>query len=217
MYILKVGGYVYDLKVRLGLVEKPVAPDYWAIKGWENTMMQLDYKADIVLFGDSITYGGQFSKAFNDLRIVNLGYPGDDLSGMLRRVNMIASVNPDKVFIMAGINGLNNMDLETFEIEFFNLVDSIRNVLPDASLFLQSILPINHSKEKDYGYNEKIKSANTIIQTIAIQTHSTYIDLYNLYVKKEEMPIELTYDGLHLKPECYDRWYDAINQYVYAE
>lgn len=215
LFVLKDGGYLRRLKIELGIVEAPVKPDYWAVKGWENTLKQLDYKADIVFFGNSITYYGNFQAAYPDKKIVNLGYPGDNLDGMLRRVEALKAVNPDKVFFMGGINGLRNLDLDIFNKKYTLLVDSLRKALPYCRIYLQSILPVSKNREKDYGSNTKIVEANSIIQKIAMENQCDYINLYSLYAKDGGMPDSLTVDGIHLCNAAYERWYKHETGYVY--
>ena len=213
-YVAKTSGYVYDIKVKFGIVDKPKDPDYWAIKGWENTMLKLNYKADIVFFGNSITYNGNFNRTFSDKKIVNLGYPGDRIDGMIRRVETIKAVNPDKVFLMAGINGLRDMDLNDFTIKYNLLVDSIKKAVPNAEIYLQSILPVNSSRSTNYGSNNKIAVANYEIKNISNKKGCKYVDLVSIYIHNNEMPIELTVDGIHLKDTAYQRWYDNIRKLV---
>lgn len=143
-YVAKKSGYIHKLKIKMGILSPPEKePDYWAVKGWENTIKKLDYDADIVFLGNSITYYGAFNKAFPDKKVVNLGYPGDKINGMMRRIETIKAVSPEKVFVMAGINGLKDMELKTFYEKYKLLVDSIKKAVPDADIYLQSILPVN--------------------------------------------------------------------------
>lgn len=215
LFVLKDGGYMHRLKVKIGMAEEPVKPDYWAVKGWENTMKQLDYKADIAFFGNSITYYGDFQKNYSNKKVVNLGYPGDNIDGMMRRVETLKAVNPDKVFLMAGINGLKNIELETFDRKYEQLVDSVRKALPHAQVYLQSMLPVSKNREQDYGANTKIMEANALIGQIAQEKHCIYIDLHSLYVEDGGMPDSLTKDGIHLCDKAYDRWYKKEKRYIY--
>ena len=215
LFVLKDSGYVHKLQVKVGLAEEQVKPDYWAVKGWENTMKQLNYKADIAFFGNSITYYGEFQRVYADKDVVNLGYPGDNIDGMVRRIETLKAVHPDKVFLMAGINGLKNMELEMFVRKYNQLVDSVRKALPCAQIYLQSILPVSRDKERDYGTNTKIMEANSSIRRIAEERHCTYIDLYSLYISDGKMPDSLTEDGIHLCDKAYDRWYKHEERYIY--
>ena len=188
--------------------------DYWCIQGWTNTLEKLNYDADVVFFGNSITRGGSFQKYFPNVKTCNLGYPGDNMDGMMFRVEQIKAVKPEKVFVMAGINGLQVQTNDVFESKYQRMVDSIKSKVPDAEIYLQSILPVNHNMMKGVAGSEKIEQANDIIKTIAQYSSCVYIDLWALYEKDGEMPKELTRDGVHLKPEAYERWMEEIRKYI---
>lgn len=47
-----------------------------------------------------------FQSYFPNKKIIELGYPGDNIKGMQMRVAQIVAVHPKKVFIMAGTNSL---------------------------------------------------------------------------------------------------------------
>ena len=61
---------------------------------------------------------------------------------------------------------------------------------------------------------DRIVKCNHLIRDIAEEKGCIYVDLYNLYAKDDIMPEELTRDGVHLLPEAYDRWAEAIRVYV---
>lgn len=189
-------------------------PDYWCIRGWMNTLNKLDYDADVVFFGNSITCGGNFQDYFLNVKTCNLGYPGDNMDGMMLRVGQIRAVNPEKVFVMAGINGLHVQTERVFESKYQRMIDSVKSAVPDAEIYLQSILPVNHEMTKGVASAEKIKNANDIIKRIAQCSDCVYVDLWSLFEKNDEMPKELTRDGVHLKPEAYERWMEEIRQYM---
>lgn len=213
--------YLHKICYRYGLLEAPEveSPDFWALDGWTNTLKQMNYDADIVFFGNSITRGSNFNEYFPDKKICNLGYPGDNLFGMAKRVEMgqLQAVTPEKIFIMGGINGLKSLSLEQFEQAYRHLIVSICDSLPNASLYLESILPINHQFENGtlYADNEKITACNTIIKNIADSIGATYINLYSIYETDGELKPEYTIDGVHIRPEHYDKWAEAITPFIY--
>ena len=189
--------------------------DYWCIQGWTNTLEKLHLDVDVVFFGNSITKGSSFEKYFPNVSICNLGRPGDTTDGMLLRVNQIKTVHPEKVFVMAGINGLHVQTEEVFAEKYTTMVDSIKQAVPDATIYLQSILPVNPSKKgQKSSLSEKIVNCNEIIRRIAGQKDCVYVDLYRLYAVDGIMPAELTRDGVHLFPESYDRWAEEIRKYI---
>ena len=199
--------YTTDLSQRigtkLGLCQYvPARADNDCVDSWNNCIKKLDMKVDVVFFGDSHTAGGDFQKAFPDVKSLNLGYVGEDTKGMLRRVETIAAVQPKKIFLMAGINGLKGQSLSDFEYWYTVLVDSIRIAVPNAELYIESILPVTASS--DYCDNAKINEANTIIRHITQERNITYIDLHTAYADKETLPENMSYDGLHLTEDAYN-------------
>ena len=188
--------------------------DYWCIRGWTNTLNKLNYDADVVFIGSSQTCGGNFQDYFSNVKICNLGYPGDDPVGVMHRKEQIKAVHPEKIFVLTGINGLQHKSDVVFEQQYQRMVDSIKSVAPYAEIYLQSILPVNHSMCKGRASREKIRKSNEAIAKIAVRSNCVYIDLYSLYEKDDEMPKELTRDGVHLFPEAYERWMEEIRPYI---
>ena len=209
--------FVYSKLERLGITKLDPAQrgDYWCIRGWTNTLEKLHINTNVVFFGNSIICGSNFEEYFPNIGICNLGYPGDNTDGMLLRVNQIKAVNPEKVFVMAGINGLYVQTEQVFAKKYTTLVDSIISAVPKAKIYLQSILPVNPSMNGGKMRNYKaIAQRNEIIREIAKQKGCIYVDLYNLYAVDGIMPAELTRDGVHLFPESYDRWANEIRKYI---
>ena len=184
--------------------------DYHCIRGWSNTLRKLDVDADVVFYGNSITSGSSFDKYFPDLKICNLGYGGDDLDGLRFRAYTIATVKPEKVFVMGGINGLNIMPLKIFPEKYELMIQSIKEAAPEADIYFQSILPV-----KSHKMTKKIIECNKIIDSLSNVYGCRYIDLFSLYEKEGAMNMDYSVDGTHLKPEHYDKWAEAIREYVY--
>ena len=192
-------------------------PDYWAVRGWANTVKKLDLRVDIAFFGNSITYFSNFDECYkkDSISIINLGYPGDNIEGMISRVDMLKSCNPQKVFLMAGINGLEAQTIEHFKELYTELLDSIQKDLPYSHIYIQSILPVNEALlDRAKGPNSKIVEANAILQQLSENRECTYINLFDLYCEDGQLPKRYTKDGLHLLPEAYEPWADAIDKYI---
>ena len=190
----------------------PERRDADCVASWNNCISKLDMAVDVVFFGDSETAGGDFQKAFPNVKSINLGYIGEDVKGMLRRVETMAAVRPKKIFLMAGINGLLHQPMEEFEYWYTALVEAIQNAVPEAELYIESILPV--ARYSDYCDNAKIRDANAILQRLATERNIPYIDLYNAYAKDGVLPDDMTYDGLHLTIEAYSVWYHMTAPYV---
>ena len=198
--------------IKLGWAELEAndQPSYWCIRGWDNTLKKLDIDVDVVFYGNSITAGSDFREYFQDVSICNLGYPGDDLTGLRFRAYTIANVKPEKVFLMGGINGLKQMPLDVFAEKYSQMIKAVQETVPEARIYLQSILPV-----KDKKITQKVMDCNTIIDSLSTAFGCQYIDLFHLYEKDGGMNLNYSKDGTHLKPEHYDKWANAIKNYIY--
>lgn len=82
------------------------------------TAKKINIDADVVFFGNSITKGSDFQQSFPDKTIVNLGYSGDGFPHMLDRIEQVRCVSPNKVFVMAGINGVEHWNNKQFSLYY---------------------------------------------------------------------------------------------------
>lgn len=201
----------------LGLcdIDESDKPDFYCINAWDRCIKKLNIDYDIAFMGNSIIYGGNFQREFNDKKIIEFGYPGDRVDKMIRRVPMLQSVNPEKIFIMGGINDLHRSYPQTIYKRYDNLITSIKERLPNAKIYIQSILPISRNQEKNYAKNSVINKTNRLIMECAIKHKCTYIDLNSSFIKNGVLPSDFTDDGVHLTQLAYEKWYEIIRPYIY--
>jgi lysophospholipase L1-like esterase len=177
------------------------------LQAWTNSLRQMNAKADIVFFGDSLTYYGNFASVFPDKVVCNLGLRGDTIQGMIDRVEQVKILDPKLVFLMAGINDVSILSVGEFEKFYYSLVDILIRKLPNAIVSLQSILPINIKEFKVNCNNSQINICNNIIQRIAEKRKVKYLDIHSIYEENGQLPLSLTKDGIHLTFEAYKNWY----------
>lgn len=166
----------------LDIMEQIIGTTNWTLASWERSLEQLDYDADIAFFGDSITLGGDFQSYFSNKKIINLGKSGDSLIGMEKRVKMLNFIKPEKVFIMGGINSLTDTNSDTAFQYYADMLDAIQVEVPDAQLYIESILPISEEKEKICADNSVIFEFNNRLKALADEKNMVYVDLHSLYV-----------------------------------
>lgn len=181
------------------------------LQAWTNSLRQMNAKADIVFFGDSLTYYGNFASVFPDKVVCNLGLRGDTIQGMIDRVEQVKMLEPKQVFLMAGINDVASSTIEEFENNYDKLVNRIRELLPQSEIILQSILPVNSSGFIISCNNNQISECNVVIDKISQKQCFRFLDVYSLYEKNGEMPKEETIDGIHLLPPSYNKWKKALS------
>jgi len=209
------GGYDDKVLSKLG-IKAQVSETDWAVIAWKSSLKQLHYDSDIAFIGDSITQGGDFQTYFPNKKVINLGYGGDTIVGMTQRVSMLKNTSPENVFVMIGINGLTNMNISVCSESYSALLASVKEAVPEAEIFVQSVLPISEKKEKTlFCSNATIKKFNKEIKKLSEENKMTYIDLYSVFAQNEQMNPSLSTDGLHLNSNGYEVWKDAITDYIY--
>ena len=206
-------GVADKILIKLGMKQATAKPN-WAVFSWNNMLEKLNYEADTVFFGDSIIRGSDFQKVFPDQRIVNLGYSGDTLAGMIERISMLRALHPKKIFILAGINGLTNRNYRVCALTYSRLLDKIKEALPDADVYIHSVLPLSVQRQRKICKNETIRAFNLLLADLAKEKGITFIDIYALYERDNVLDPDVTVDGIHLQPHCYDRWANVLKDYV---
>ena len=212
----------YRVMARCGLIDYSNSEsrhriEYRCLEGWYNTLSKMNVQADLLFYGNSITYESDFQRFFPNKLVLNFGCNRDDLDDLINRSFIINSVHPRKIFVLGGINRLTELSLRDFESKYKMMVDTIISQNPTATIFLQSLLPVNPEMELGSRYTDclgKIKEANVIIKNIAIKTKCVYIDLYSAYQIDDLLPRIYTTDGLHLTPDAYQVWANTIKKYV---
>lgn len=174
----------------------------------------------IIFLGDSITDYCEWSELFGNHKIKNRGISGDRTDGILNRLDEILQAQPQKIFIMVGINDL----IQGREIgEIFNnyksIVLKIKDQLPDTQLFIQSVLPINTLKAQEKLFlrfnNSKVREFNAKLQDLAKEFSLPYIDLLAVFAdSNRELDARYTTDGVHLNGEAYLLWKKIIEKDV---
>lgn len=176
------------------------------LQAWTNSLRQMNAKADIVFFGDSLTYYGDFTSVFPGKVVCNLGLRGDTIKGMIKRVNQIKFLSPKKVYLMAGLNDVAVYSPTEFGVQYESLILCLKAELPKGKLVIQSLLPVNCVDFRISCKTRQIKDCNELISLIASRYNLDYLDLFSAYEIEDRLPRELTYDGIHLKPASYDKW-----------
>jgi lysophospholipase L1-like esterase len=173
----------------------------------------------IVFLGDSLTDGCNWSEMLEDSRVVNRGISGDTTRGVLSRLDEVIESKPLKVFLMIGVNDLaNGIMAEEVVYNIKQIVKTIYKQSPETEIFLQSLLPVNNDFvffENHTNKTEHIIRINTALQNFASINDITYLDLYSLFVTKEnKLNQEYTNDGLHLNGDGYLRWKTVVEKHI---
>ena len=53
-----------------------------------------------------------------------------------------------------------------------------------------------------------------MIERVAKERGLQYIDIYNIFQVDGQLPMSISTDGQHLKPEAYERWAITLKPYI---
>ena len=118
-----------------------------------------------------------------------------------------------KIYIMVGINEIGVGNSEYFKDAYEQVVDRIREVQPDALIFINSIMHVSQAKsDTDNLYNNtNINARNDAIASLADNIHIYYLNI-NEAVDDENGALrsDITFDDIHLKGSCYEPWHEYL-------
>jgi len=135
-------------------------------------------------------------------------------------LDALASGSYGKVYIALGVNELGYFDPEGFAQTCGEVVESIRELLPDARIYIQSLIPVNTEKCKanDIPYyitNEGVVSYNT-----ALSNYFAEKDVYLLGIPEDlvdengEILKDYSADGVHFKKDGYVLWLNYLTAHT---
>lgn len=167
----------------------------------------------IVFLGDSLTDYCNWEELFQNSKIINRGINGDKINGVMQRLNSIVATKPSKIFLLIGINDLDEeKPINEVVSAYTILVSQIKENQPETKLFLQSLLPTDNRERLK---NHKIIQFNEQIKAIAQDFGLDYIDLFTPFANEaNKLNPTFTFDGLHLNGKGYLVWKKEIEELV---
>lgn len=167
----------------------------------------------IDFIGDSLIYWGKWTELFPDKNIVNRGYPGDQVSDILRRLLPIVNDRSTKAFLMVGTNDLNKKKSADEIIGQYKILIQSLKYTGTSEIYVFSLFPVNEHILNSNRRNKDIIKLNEKLKELADQLQVTYVDLYDSYLDYEQqLRKDITYDGLHLNDAGYSIWKKAIEK-----
>lgn len=193
---------------------------------------QEEWFADAVFIGDSRTDGfrlfsGVTSKA--DF-LVHTGVTVFDVmegKEVIRRgdvkvpvLEALAEKLYGKVYISLGINELGYRAPENFAKTYGELIDAVRECQPGATVYIQSIIPVNAEKceanhQFSYVTNENIAAYNEALAAMAEEKQVPLVNVAEALVDETgEPPKDISADGVHFKKDGYLLWLDYLTTHT---
>lgn len=123
----------------------------------------------------------------------------------------------EKIYIMVGINELGTGTAETYFEQYKKVIEDLRALQPDATIFIQSVMHVTTQKsEEDAIYNnQNIDERNDLVKSLADNKSIFYLDINEpLDDDTHGLNPEYTFDSIHLKASWYHLWEDYLKTHA---
>lgn len=193
----------------------------------ESEAVDDSYFDDAVFIGNSRTEGlKKFSGLSNATFITEVGLTVSsiftdycDISGgyRSRAFDALAGMSFSKVYIMLGMNELGWVYESVFKDDYGKIIDKIREINPDAVIYIQSIIPVSKWKDSsnDVFTNANVERLNAQLRDLADEKEVHYLDVAGALMDSEGyLPYEATGDGVHLEPPYCVKWTDYLRTHT---
>lgn len=177
-------------------------------------MPAAESRTRVLMLGDSLTAGFNWSARLPQALVVNQGVSGDTTGRILARLDQAVAAEPELVFLQAGINDFGRRDKDIVILDnHLAIWRALRSQVPGLRLVLISLLPVSEARYP--GLNPKIMEFNQRLGKEAAKQGLPFIDLFPLLADETgQLPPKFTYDGLHLNAAGYEIWLEALKPHL---
>ncbi len=200
----------------------------------QSTEVDNTFFADTLFIGNSITEGfqrfsgldnatfyqgrGMTVENIHRMKVVNADNSSDmDGNGDKTIIDALHDRQFNQIYILLGSNELGWVYYDLFINQYADLIDTIRELQPNAKICVQSILPVSAQRsETDEIYtNEKIEYLNQMIIQMSSQKNIPYLNAAEVFKNENgALSEEHTTDGIHLTPEACKTWYMYVKTHI---
>lgn len=224
-------GYTGDVAQTINL--ENTIPEIDMVRVPESDPVAINYFDDVVFLGDSLADGFKVyntSLSLKDSKAVYLtqkstsprtflqpGVKIDAGAGLVDVWAVIEQRQPGKMYITLGTNALMAMEPSEFITSYYQLVEKIRSVSPDTTIYITTIPPTS----KDYAAKEsrlskeRILEANQLIAKMCTEKNLSLISLYDVAAGRDGyLREEINSDGIHMTPDGYRQWLNYLIEHT---
>ena len=162
-------------------------------------------------FASSIVMGDSIAEGFSEYDVLNassvVSKIGVHLYELEEQVQQAADLNPQVIFLALGMNDViaTAGDTDQFLEQYEAVVAQLREAVPNAHIYVNSIFPVQDSAIEKEPELAQISEYNTVLRQMCDDLQLGFIDNTDLVQDKyyEE-------DGVHFKAEFYPLWADRM-------
>ncbi|MDP0492591.1 MAG: sulfatase-like hydrolase/transferase [Verrucomicrobiota bacterium JB023] len=193
---------------------------WWKKRHEAKTKLAAETKHDLIFIGDSITQGWEgkgkatWEEYYGDRKALNLGFSGDRTQHVIWRLNngeLRNQRDAKAIVMMIGTNntGHTEQDPEETAQAIERILSILRARCPEAKVLLLGVFP---RAPKPEDTKRKInQEINKRIAKFADGERVHYLDMDDVFLDEDgNLPKEIMPDYLHLVPQGYEMWAEAI-------
>lgn len=206
-----------------------VEPYDYSLPAPESEAVEDDWFADAVFLGDSrtdglrlyggitqgdfICYKGLMAREFDQKACIPSG------DSKITPKEALSQKQYAKIYVMLGLNEL-DFRAEEFAEDYAALIDQIRELQPDAILYVQSLVPVNDQKAREknqphYVTNEKIALFNAELVRLTQERQVILVDVAEALTDENGiLPYASTHDGVHFNRDSYRAWFSYLKTHT---
>ncbi len=185
----------------------------------------------LVVAGDSIANGWQYYNILPKNRSIAYGglstfgfsvWEYDTTGTTLSMQDTLKKVNPTLLYICLGMNDVNQISAEHYVQQYKDLLQSIKQIVPDCLVVVQSITPVASTNEYPKITNDAIKRYNSKLQEMLASLGREDIIYFNAYksLLDDKGMMDLKYDagdGLHINTDAYKKLLEDLSKRLNME
>ena len=185
----------------------------------------------LVVAGDSIANGWQYYNILPKNRSIAYGglstfgfsvWEYDTTGTTLSMQDTLKKVNPTLLYICLGMNDVNQISAEHYVQQYKDLLQSIKQIVPDCLVVVQSITPVASTNEYPKITNDAIKRYNSKLQEMLASLGREDIIYFNAYksLLDDKGMMQHKYDagdGLHINTHAYKKLLEDLSKRLNME
>jgi hypothetical protein len=190
-----------------------------------------EYFDDAVFIGNSLIVGLQRTVPLGARYFASIGLNVSQVftkelvpmkSGKIFTISdALATVEFSKVYLMFGINELGWGSIASFIGYYGQIIDRIREINPDAIIYVQSILPINEekwAKSRDFQScinNYAVATFNQKILDMCVEKNAAFVNVGEILRDETgNLFADATSDGIHIGGTYATMWVDYLKTHT---
>lgn len=201
--------------------EEPAAEPEPAVTPVEDT-----YFSDAVFVGDSRTEGFYLYSGLKEGQyLYSVGATVESVfskstqqtaAGKVPILDALAEMECSKIYLMLGVNELGWNSSQTFRDQYAKVIDRVQADHPDATVVIQSILPVSQAQEdkKTYVNNTRIREYNDLLEELAQEKGCVYLDVASAVSDETGcLRSDWNFDGVHLNTAGCKAWLQYLKEH----